>query len=55
MDRELALSMIVDFYIRPRIYQKNFEITQNIHKKDKLELDVKIMNELREYLEVNLK
>lgn len=58
MNRELVLSMIIDFYIRPRIYQKNFEITineLNTPIKSKLELDIKIMNELREYLETNLK
>jgi hypothetical protein len=55
MNRELALSIIIDFYIRPQIHQYNFEITQNVPDKHKLETNVRIMNELREYLEKNLK
>lgn len=55
MDRELALSIIIDFYIRPQIHQYNFEITQNPPEKHKLETNVRIMNELRKYLENNLK
>lgn len=55
MDRELALSIIIDFYIRPQIHQYNFEITQNSLDKDKLETNVRIMRDLKEYLEKNLK
>jgi hypothetical protein len=58
MDREFVINTINDFFIRPRIYQKNFEIVENrlnMEEKRQLELDIKIMNELREYLENNLK
>jgi hypothetical protein len=58
MDREFVLNTIIDFYIRPQIYQKNFEIVENRLNNDekrRLELDIKIMNEIREYLEDNLK
>ena len=57
MNRDQALKMINDLFITPRINEYNFKIianSMNTPVKSQYENNVKIINELKDYVEANL-